>query len=303
MSEVRLGCEQCGATLVVRNQRTTVCPYCASPSVVERPPTTGQPDPVFVLTFAEGTSAAAKALKAWTSAQSIFCDGALKHAKVEDLQGIYMPAALYSAVARAQYQAEIGEDYTEIETYTVTDSEGNTRTETRTVTRTEYRHLSGEHVGYITDVIVSASKGLPNDELEAVEPFDLRQLRRYHPGLISGWNTEDMSRSFDECVALARGEAIALEGQRLTAFMPGDSHRDLTYAMNIDWETIDPVLVPIWVLAVRYRTDKPPLRVVVNGQTGKATGKAPISPIRVVIGIAVAIAAIVGLVVAIKGGR
>ena len=49
-------------------------------------------------------------------------------------QGIYVPAYLYSAVARSAYTAQIGEDYTETETYT--DSDG--KTQTRTVTRTDW---------------------------------------------------------------------------------------------------------------------------------------------------------------------
>ena len=45
-------------------------------------------------------------------------------------------------------------DGDEVAIITKKDPEGNTVTETRSVTRTEYRALAGEHVGYITDVIV-----------------------------------------------------------------------------------------------------------------------------------------------------
>ena len=288
-----LSCGTCGAALDVGDRRTAACPYCASPSVIERPPTPDRPQPTFVLTFAAGHELARRALSDWTSSQSIFADSALKHAKVEDLQGIYVPAYLYSAVARSQYAANIGEDYTETETYT--DSEG--KTQTRTVTRTEHRPLSGMHVGYVTDVIVTASKGLHNAELEAIEPFDLRQLHRYSPALISGWIAEEASHSPEECLALARQEATVLEGRRLTAFMPGDSHSDLTYQTTVQWEEIDPVLVPVWVLAVRYRLDRPVLRVVVNGQTGRACGKAPLSPIKIGIAVALAVIAVIGIII------
>lgn len=249
-----------------------------------------------MLTFAAGTDLPRKALAAWTSSQSIFADSALKHAKVEDLQGIYVPAYLYSAVARSQYHALIGEDYTETETYT--DSEGNTQT--RTVTRTEYRPLAGVHVGYVTDVVVTASRALHNAELEAIEPFDLRQLHRYAPALISGWIAEEASRSPAECLALAREEATVLEGRRLTAFMPGDSHRELQYQTTVQWETLDPVLVPVWVLAVRYRLDKPVLRVLVNGQTGRAAGNAPLSPWKIGVAVALGVIALIAILVAVS---
>jgi len=291
-----LACGTCGAALDVGDRRTAACPYCASPSVIERPPTPDRPNPTFVLTFGAGKDLPRKALAAWTSSQSIFADSALKHAKVEDLQGIYVPAYLYSAVARTQYSAQIGEDYTETETYT--DSDGNLQV--RTVTRTEYRPLSGHHIGYVTDVVVTASRGLHNAELEAIEPFDLRQLHRYDPALISGWIAEEASRPPQECLHLAREEATVLEGRRLTAFMPGDSHHELVYRTTVEWETLDPVLVPVWVLAVRYRLDKPVLRVLVNGQTGRTLGSAPLSPWK--IGIAVMLV-VVALIAAAMGTR
>jgi hypothetical protein len=271
-----LACQQCGAALAIGGTRTASCPYCASPSVIERPASADRPNPTFVLTFAAGDELPRRALGQWVRRQSIFADSALRRARVEDLQGIYVPGYLYSAVARSAYHAEIGEEYTETETYTVTVN-GKTERRTRTVTKTEWRHLSGEHCGYVTDVVVTASAGLPNAELEAVEPFDLRQLRRYEPALISGWIAEEPSRGRDDSLELARREAVAREGARLGAFMPGDKHRDLTYRTTVEWETLDPVLVPVWVLAVRYRDDAPPLRIVVNGQTGEAAGKAPLS--------------------------
>lgn len=276
MDATVLACQQCGAALAVSGHRTASCPYCASPSVLERPASADRPNPTFVLTFAAGDDLPRRALGTWVRRQSIFADSALRRARVEDLQGIYVPGYLYSAVARSNYHAEIGENYTVTETYTTTVN-GKSVTRTRTVTKTEWRSLSGQHCGYVTDVVVTASAGLPNAELEAVEPFDLRQIRRYDPALISGWIAEEPSRGRDDCLDLARREAVAREGARLGGFMPGDKHRDLTYQTTVEWETLDPVLVPVWVLAVRYRDDAPPLRIVVNGQTGEAAGKAPLS--------------------------
>ena len=42
-------------------------------------------------------------------------------------------------------------------------------------------------------------------------------------------------------------------------------------------ETADLVLLPVWVFAMRYHRTKPPVRFVVNGQTGKIWGTAPLS--------------------------
>ena len=293
-------CQNCGASLAFDGVRTATCPYCASPNFVERPAAQGQPDPQFVVTFIGDGEVARRALDRWLGSRTVFADSRLKRAKVEDIKGIYAPSYLYSAVARSDFTASIGENYTETETYTETDSEGHTHTRTRTVTRTEYRPLAGQHVSYVTDVIVSASAGLSNAELESVEPYDLKQMRRYSPALISGWIAEEFARKPDECQKSSHGEAVEQIGGKLRQFMPGDSYSDLTWRTKVSWESLDPIFVPVWVFAVRYREDKPPLKVVINGQTGKISGKVPLSPWKIIFTILFALAAIAAVIYLVR---
>jgi hypothetical protein len=291
VSPVTFSCGQCGASLAFEGVRTQTCPYCACPNFVEKPPSAGQPDPTFLVAFTGDAEVARRKLDAWLGSRTLFADSALKHARVEDLRGVYLPAYLYSAVAHTDYTAQIGEQYTETETYTTTEN-GQSVTKTRTVTRTEYRPLAGRHLGYVTDVIVSASVGLSNGELQRTEPYDLKQLRRFAPVLVSGWIHEEFSRDAGECARLSRGEAVDEIGVRLRRFMPGDSYSDLAWKTAVQWESLEPILVPVWVLALRYRGDKPPLRVVINGQTGKVAGKVPLSWWKIAIPIAVVLGAI-----------
>jgi hypothetical protein len=285
-------CGHCGASLAFDRVRTETCPYCASPNFVERPPTAGQADPQFVVTFVGDAEVARRALDRWLGSRTMFADSAIKRARVEDMRGIYVPAYLYSAVAHTHYDAQIGEHYTETETYTATNNEGKTETRTRTVTRTEHRPLAGYHVSYVTDVIVSASQGLSNDELSRVEPFDLKQMRRFDHALVSGWIAEEFSWTARECERTCRTEAVDQIGNKLRRFMPGDSYSDLSWRTNVAWESIDPILVPVWVFAVRYREQKEPLRVVINGQTGKVAGRVPLSAWKVTLGVIVLLAVI-----------
>ena len=300
---VRFECGQCGAALSFDGVRSTLCPYCASPSIVERPASSKAPDPVFACAFAGDAAWARARLDRWIGRRMIVADPALRRARVEDLKGIYLPAFLYSAVARTDYTAQIAEHYTETETYTKTDDDGTKRTETRQVTRTEFRPLSGEHLGYVTDVVVSASAGLDHATFQRLEPFDLRQLRRYAPALVSGFIQEEFSRDAAECLRVSRVAAADAIGDELRAFLPGDGHADLDWRMEVQWESLDPVLVPVWVLALHYRGDKPPVRVVINGQTGAVVGKVPLSWWKLLLlglGAAAVIAAIVLLVLYLR---
>ncbi len=251
---------------------------------------------MFVLPHGFDAAGARSRLEAWLRSRTIFIDSRVRRAAVEELRGIYVPAYLYSAVARTSYTASIGEHYTETEEYDTTDEHGKKVKKTRSVTRTEHRSLAGPHVGYVTDVIVSASQGLPNRELAAIEPFDMRQLRRFAPSFVTGWLAEEFSRSRDVCHTASRGAAIDDIGVRLRAFMPGDSHSDLEWRTTVEWESLDPLYVPVWVLALRWHADKPPVRVVINGQTGEATGKLPLSPWKIAIAVLL-LAAIVATII------
>lgn len=290
-------CRECGAAMQVPpTARTAVCPYCAAPGVVERPRAGAAVDPGFALGFVLEAERARELVARWARGQGFFREPGVRRARVDALRGVYLPAYLYSAVARSRYTATIGEDYTETETVTTTDAQGKTVTETRTVTRTEHRSLAGEHAAYVHDVLVTASRAVRNEELAAVEPFDLRALRRYEPSLVAGWIAEDPSMSPDECFGLARREAVEGVGASLHAFMPGDSHRDLAHTTWLEQESLDLTLVPLWVLALRYRDDRPPLRVLVNGQSGQVAGAVPWSRLRVAVAVVVALVALGGLV-------
>jgi hypothetical protein len=119
--------------------------------------------------------------------------------------------------------------------------------------------------------------------------------------VVSGWIAEEFSRDADDCRRMSRGEALDDIGLRLRRFMPGDSHSDLTWRTAVQWETLDPVLVPVWVLAVRYRDDRPALRVVINGQTGAIAGKAPLAWWKLALA-AVFLAGLVAAILAIVHG-
>lgn len=293
-------CGRCGASMQLPSTaRTAVCPYCAAPAIVERPRTSASVDPTFAMGFVFEASRARELVARWARAQGPFREPGVRRAKVEDVRGVYLPAYLYSAVARSRYSAQIGEEYTETETYTTTDSNGKTVTETRTVTRTEHRPLHGEHAAYVADVLVTASRVLRNEELEAVEPFDLRVIRRYDPSLVAGWIAEDPSMTAAECYELARREAVEKVGASLHGFMPGDSHRDLVHQTWLEQESLDLVLVPVWVLALRYREDRELLRVLVNGQTGLVAGRVPWSRLRIGLAVAAALLAVAAVVAAV----
>lgn len=278
-----LECESCGAVLEVpAGLRTARCPYCASPAVIETPRSADVDRATFVLGFVvTEEDALARARKYIRS--SWFTPTAFAKADVTLTRGVYVPAYLYTAAADVAYSASIGENYTVVETYTTTNSKGQTVTRTRTKTKTEWRSLTGQWQSYLDDIVVTASRGLANQELEAVEPFDLRALVRYTPKVLSGWIAEDPSIASGECHRVARAEAQNSIAGRLAKHMPGNRHRQLKWTTQVSQEDLELVLLPVWVLAVRYDEEKPPIRIIINGQTGALAGSRPRSWLKIVL--------------------
>ncbi len=276
-----LECESCGAVLEVpAGLRTTQCPYCASPAVIETPRSPDVERPTFVLGFVvTQDDALARARKFIRS--SWFAPTAFAKADITLTRGVYVPAYLYTAAADVSYSASIGENYTVVETYTTTNSKGQTVTRTRTKTKTEWRSLTGRWQSYLDDIVVTASRGLANQELEAVEPFDLRALVRYTPKVLSGWIAEDPSIASSECHRVARAEAQDSIAARLAEHMPGNRHRQLEWTTQVAQEDLELVLLPVWVLAVRYDEEKPPVRIIINGQTAALAGSRPRSWLKI----------------------
>jgi hypothetical protein len=235
--------------------------------VVDRPSTPNRPDPVFAIGFAIDRETARRELRRFIDGKK-FASSSIKRLAINHLQGIYLPTYLYSALSSSTYLARIGEDYTEV---VIRDKK------LRTVRKTEVRSLRGRHACYVSDVVVSASSSISNAEVQSVEPFDLRALRRYSPALISGWISEEPALERQTCLDLAREESRNWVSGVLRRFMPGDSCRELRHDTDFSDESIDLTLLPVWVAAIRRNDNAEPIRLLVNGQTGRVHGKIPVS--------------------------
>lgn len=293
----RFECQTCGACLdVADHDRATTCSYCASPSVIERPAEPDRPNPSFAIGFTVPQARALEHAQTWIR-RALLAPGRFRKAAIdsalEGVRGVYVPAYLYTAAAYSYYRAEIGEAFTEEERYTAKDERGEPVEKTRRVTRHEWRSLSGDHAVYISDDVVTASRGLPDRELQGVTPFDLRALQRYAPALISGWAAEEPSLTTEQSLAIARVAARDRLRTQIDHFMPGDLHRLVRTETEFCDEHMELALLPLWVLPVRYDPDKEPVRLLVNGQTGRVWGRAPISLFKVLSLAALVIAAAV----------
>ncbi|HXE73269.1 MAG TPA: zinc ribbon domain-containing protein [Candidatus Nitrosotenuis sp.] len=290
-------CGQCGAsTTLPQGQTSGKCAFCGSNVVAERAPNPDLITPESLIPFKIPKEEAVKRFRQWLSGLW-FRPNNLKHmAQVADIQGVYTPFWTFDARASTRWSAESGYHYYETEEYT--DTDGTRRT--RQVQKTRWEPSSGFHQAAYDDILICASRGLSEGLVRQLEPYDTRGgLVAYQPAYLAGWQAEEYALGPREAWQKGQEEFERLEYQACSAQVPGDTHRNLNISMRLEGVTWKHCLLPLWIAAYRYQGK--PYRFMVNGQTGKVSGEAPLSWWKV-LGCALLLAALLLLLVALGGG-
>ena len=288
-------CESCGAQVSVDlGQRSYTCAFCDSNYVVELPPDqTGRQKPEFVIGFAVTREDAMDRFRNWLRQSNWFRPGDLKSAKIAGkLAGVYLPFWSFSMLAESRWNANIGEHWYRTETYT-TRQNGKTVTKTRRVQETEWWALAGRHHEYYSFFLVSGSQTLDQAWANQIKPFHLAALKRYEPRYLAGWANQEYSVDREEAERICRDEFARREQQNVADFLPGDTHRNLQVETQFSDVNSDLILLPVYLLSYRYRGKL--YQFLLNGQTGKAIGKKPVSWWRIG-GTIAAVAAIIAVI-------
>lgn len=273
-------CNSCGATVnMAPEERSGACSFCASPMVVTVAAGANLISPESLVPFQITKDNATSGFNVWLKGLWFRPSDLSKLAKLDKVQGVYVPYWTFDAHVRSDWTAERGWNYQETEWYT--DSQGNQQT--RTVTKTRWEHAAGWRQDHYDDVLVCASKGVPADLVDKLTSFQTSHLLAYSPGYLAGWKAEAYVVELPD--AWKRGQQKIFDQQRskCASDVGGDTHRALVVQNQTSGETFKHVLLPIYVAAYRYG-DKP-YQVLINGQTGEVVGKAPWSIIKIALAI------------------
>jgi hypothetical protein len=169
--------------------------------------------------------------------------------------------------------------------------------------RGDWRPLCGEHHGRYEGLLVGASGALTLSETHELCPFNLAVGVSPDQVDLENVTVEQFSVGRKYARPLARDGLERLEADYCQKeYVPG-SARNVRVNTRLEGLSSEPVLLPVWIMAYRYRDRS--FRFLVNGQTGKPTGRAPTSLRKialVVLGIALVALILLGLAVAVAGG-
>jgi DNA-directed RNA polymerase subunit RPC12/RpoP len=277
-------CENCGAEVTYTGATmSSTCSFCGSEHVVERTGDVDRIPPESVVPFAVTFDRAKGFWRTWLGKGLFRPKKLIDLATGEQLKGVYVPHWTYDAHAWSRWTAEAGYHYT------VTVGSGqNARTETRT----RWESAAGERSDSFDDILVCASRGLDDRLMDEARPFDLDGAEPYRSEFLSGFAAEEYTIDLPAGWERARERANAIQTRRCSGDVPGDTQRFLRVWTQYGEVTWKHLLLPVWIAS--YRWNGKTFRFMVNGQTGKVVGTAPISIVKVGIAVLLAAALAVG---------
>jgi hypothetical protein len=252
------------------------CPFCGGVELEKRADAPVLA-PNAVVPFAVDKQQAVVAMRRWLGRGFWRPSDLARAALVVDLSAVFVPYWVFTARTYTNWTAD-------------TD-------QTPPRARGDWYPLAGEHRSTYDGVLVGASSVLTPAETHAIAPFDLSRAVPPNQVDLDNVIVEQFSvaRKFARPLAKAGLEQLEADACR-QAYVPGKA-RNVKVNVRIEALAGQPTLLPVWVMAYRYQDRV--YRFLLNGQTGRATGQAPVSWYKISAAVAVAALVALGVIVAI----
>jgi hypothetical protein len=271
----RVHCEKCGAeTTMPAEAAAEICPFCGANMVFSQS-VSRLIKPEALLPFKISYKNAFESFRGWIR-KLWFAPGDLRrYAQTEGrLAGVYIPYWTYDSDTTTSYVGERGDYYYTTESYETTE-QGRSVRRTRQVRHTRWSPASGTVWNNFDDILILASKSLPREYAEKLEPWDLNSLVPYADDYISGFRAESYQITLPEGFEEAkRAMAIAIQNS-IRQDIGGDEQQIHSADTQYGSITFKHILLPVWLSAYRFR-DKI-YRILINARTGEVQGERPYS--------------------------
>lgn len=248
-------CPSCGATLICdEHSAATSCPYCGNPTIVPGKLTGGQ-QPELVLPFKKDKQAAKETLKEFYHGKPFLPKVFVSQNHIEEIKGVYVPFWLYNGTVdvNGTYNAERSN------TFKSGDSEV-----------TEVNHYALERAGTISfeQVPADASSKMPDDLMDAIEPYDYSDLVKFETSYLVGYMADNYDVSAEEnkdrVTRRMSNSAVDAVHDTITGYTSYNAVNEDAKVRDVSWQY---VLLPVWLLATRWQGKT--YLFAMNGQNGR----------------------------------
>ena len=257
-------CPSCGAELVCeKTTAATSCPYCGNPSIIPGQ-MTGVLKPDYIIPFRMDREKAKDALKKYYNHKRFLPTAFSTNNQIEKIQGIYVPFWFFDGTidATVTYKAL---------------NKSSSRSGDYIITTTEHYHVVRFATLDFENIPTDASKKMPDDLMDSIEPFNYSELTEfstaYLPGFLADKYDVSMEESKKRSCSRAKNTILSLVRSTVQGY---DSVSERSNQMNIKNLKAHYAFLPVWLIHTKWNNQN--FLFAMNGQTGKFVGNLPICP-------------------------
>ena len=255
-------CTNCGAEIIsLENISSTTCIYCKSSAIIKNR-LTGVYKPDSIIPFKYEKKDAITAFLYICKGRLLIPRGFRDEKNIESMEGLYVPFWLYDC----QNDCLLKANGTKVSTWM----------DSRYIyTKTDYYNVvRGGDLNFVS-VPNDAATRFDDTIMNAIEPFEYKDLKEFNPSYLAGFLSEKYDVSRDEAYKNAKKRIENDSKSFLRQEMNGYStiiEKENTNQITI--KEIKYVFLPVWVLNIKYK-DKI-YHFAMNGQTKKLVGEIPV---------------------------
>ena len=256
-------CPSCGAELICdATTAATSCPYCGNPTVVPGQ-FHGMLKPDYILPFKLDKEAAKSALREYYKGKRLLPKAFTQENHIEEIKGVYVPFWLFDGQGDADLH------------YTATKVSSH-RSGNYQVTVTDHFDVRRAGTVDFSRIPVDSSRKMPDAHMDAIEPFDYKDLKPFSTAYMPGFLAERYDVDMEECSKRAVRRATNTTEQIIASTVRGySSTAQVGKNVRLRKGAVRYVMLPVWLLSTRWNGKS--FLFAMNGQTGKLIGDLPVS--------------------------
>lgn len=259
-------CQSCGAELVSDEYTSaTFCSFCGNPTLVEDR-LAGEFKPSTIIPFKINREQAVEIYRKWLKKGPLTPSELRRTSTIEKISGLYVPFWLYSYAARTQMDAKA-------------ERVRSTRRGDVEYIYTDHFHVHRDVSADFEGIPADASKKMPDDDMDKLEPYDYSEMVPFSMPYLSGFLSERYNFLPQEIEGRAHDRAERYITNIARNTIQGYSSVNvLSNRVDLTPEGNEYSLLPVWNLSYRYKGRD--YQFMINGQTGKIVADRPISVAR-----------------------
>jgi DNA-directed RNA polymerase subunit RPC12/RpoP len=257
-------CPSCGAEVLddSETQAAGYCAYCGNPVSISERLLSGDSLPSRMIPFKITRENAAAIFLSKIKRKPLLPASFMANAKRGAFTSIYIPFELFDADCSAGITAK-GTNIT-----SWSDSEYSyTKTDTYEARRAGFMSFSG--------VPADASDKMDDEDMQAIEPFDMAEMTAFSKKYLSGHFAEAPTTKRESMISAIFARLKPAAQTELLGTVTGYGSVSLESGNTaIERISSEYVMLPVWMMTAKHKSKD--FIFAVNGQTGKFEGKLPI---------------------------